>query len=199
MIQDNLASKRPLLPTDPGYVDESWIGTSTPQNHQPNPRAVWLIPRMQELIAQNYPGTKLSISEWAGTNDGSVSDSDIVAGLIVVDTLGKNKSRSPFLPTHVCEMQEYTASTRLTVPHTGPRQTRRARKHWASGCTEGVFFPDLARVVTGFLMIALTQQLWNLLRRPERPSQPRHVPVCQLVWRLRRYLFHDEEVVRRRR
>ncbi|KAG8865670.1 hypothetical protein FRB97_004528, partial [Tulasnella sp. 331] len=68
---------------DPTYVDESWIGTSTPQNHQGNPTCVWLIPRMQALIAQNYPGTKLSISEWSST-----ADTDITGGLLSADVLG---------------------------------------------------------------------------------------------------------------
>ncbi|KAI0821497.1 glycoside hydrolase family 44-domain-containing protein [Irpex lacteus] len=68
---------------DPTYIDESWIGTSAPQNHQPNANAVWLIPRMQALIAQNYPGTKLSISEWS-----SGADTDITGGLLAADVLG---------------------------------------------------------------------------------------------------------------
>lgn len=68
---------------DPTYVDESWIGTSAPQSHQPNPTIVQLIPRMQALIAQNYPGTKLSISEWDSTND-----ADVTGGLATVDSLG---------------------------------------------------------------------------------------------------------------
>jgi hypothetical protein len=69
---------------DPNYVDESWIGTSVPsQWNQPNPNAVWLIPRMQQLIAQYYPGTKLSISEWSST-----ADTDITGGLVTVDSLG---------------------------------------------------------------------------------------------------------------
>lgn len=67
---------------DPGYVDESWIGTNK-ENHQPNQNAVWLIPRMKQLIASNYPGTKLSISEWSSSNDG-----DVTGGLVTVDTLG---------------------------------------------------------------------------------------------------------------
>ncbi|EJD41439.1 hypothetical protein AURDEDRAFT_186585 [Auricularia subglabra TFB-10046 SS5] len=67
---------------DPSYVDESWVG-SNPQNHQPNPTAVWLIPRMKQLIQQNYPGTKLSISEWSSTND-----NDITGGLVTADALG---------------------------------------------------------------------------------------------------------------
>jgi hypothetical protein len=38
---------------------------------------------MKQLIAANYPGTKLSISEWASTADG-----DITGGLVTVDSLG---------------------------------------------------------------------------------------------------------------
>lgn len=69
---------------DPAYVDESWIGTSVPaQWQEPNPNAVWLIPRMQQLIAQHYPGTKLSISEWSST-----ADTDITGGLVAADQLG---------------------------------------------------------------------------------------------------------------
>ncbi|KAG8824630.1 hypothetical protein FRC17_009065 [Serendipita sp. 399] len=67
---------------DPSYVDESWIGTD-PQCHQPNNRAVWLIPRMKQLIDNNYSGTKLSISEWSSTADG-----DITGGLVTADVLG---------------------------------------------------------------------------------------------------------------
>ncbi|KAJ8077241.1 hypothetical protein PM082_001669 [Marasmius tenuissimus] len=69
---------------DPTYVDESYIGTDTPQNHQPNPTKVQLIPRMQALIAQNYPGTKLSISEWSA----SAPDGDVTGGLVTADSLG---------------------------------------------------------------------------------------------------------------
>ena len=68
---------------DPTYVDESWIGTSTPQNSQPNATIVNLIPRMQALIAKYYPGTKLSVSEWSSTDD-----TDITGGLVTADSLG---------------------------------------------------------------------------------------------------------------
>jgi hypothetical protein len=68
---------------DPSYIDESWIGTSAPQWHQPNPNAVWLIPRMKQLIAQFYPGTKLSISEWS-----SGADNELTGGLLTADILG---------------------------------------------------------------------------------------------------------------
>jgi hypothetical protein len=38
---------------------------------------------MKQLIASNYPGTKLSISEWAST-----ADNDITGGLVTADVLG---------------------------------------------------------------------------------------------------------------
>ncbi|KAF9448877.1 glycoside hydrolase family 44 protein [Macrolepiota fuliginosa MF-IS2] len=67
---------------DTSYVDESWVGTD-PQNHQWNPDTVELIPRMKTLIDINYPGTKLSISEWSSTQD-----DDITGGLVTADALG---------------------------------------------------------------------------------------------------------------
>ncbi|KAF9053082.1 glycoside hydrolase family 44-domain-containing protein [Panaeolus papilionaceus] len=67
---------------DTGYVDESWAG-SDPQNHQWNPTAISLIPRFKTLIDINYPGTKLSISEWSST-----ADDDITGGLVTADVLG---------------------------------------------------------------------------------------------------------------
>ena len=68
---------------DPSYIDESYIGTSVPaQWQEPNPNAVWLIPRMHALIAENYPGTKLSISEW------EAPDNDVTGGLVTADALG---------------------------------------------------------------------------------------------------------------
>ncbi|KAF5358065.1 hypothetical protein D9756_001355 [Leucocoprinus leucothites] len=67
---------------DKSYVDESWVGTD-PQNHQWDPDTVQLIPRFKTLIDINYPGTKLSISEWSSTADG-----DITGGLVTADALG---------------------------------------------------------------------------------------------------------------
>ncbi|KAF7369391.1 Endoglucanase A [Mycena venus] len=67
---------------DTSYVDESWIGVS-PQNHQWNPTVVSLIPRFRTLIDINYPGTKLSVSEFSST-----ADTDITGGLVTVDMLG---------------------------------------------------------------------------------------------------------------
>ncbi|MBO0687622.1 MAG: endoglucanase, partial [Candidatus Dormibacteraeota bacterium] len=47
---------------DPSYTDESWIGTQTD-----------LIPRLRSWIDQDYPGTKLAITEygWGGEHDAS--------------------------------------------------------------------------------------------------------------------------------
>src|SRR5579884_482636 len=56
---------------DPTYTDESWI-------NQP----VQAIPRMQQLVAQNYPGTKTAISEynWGALDkiDGGIAEADIL-------------------------------------------------------------------------------------------------------------------------
>ena len=57
---------------DDGYVDPSWIA-------QP----VQLIPRMRQIIAANYPGTKLFISEWNFGGDKSMS-----GALAIADALG---------------------------------------------------------------------------------------------------------------
>jgi hypothetical protein len=56
---------------DKTYVDESWIG-------QP----VYLIPRMKQLIAENYPGTKFGMSEWnwgaEKTMNGALAIADVL-------------------------------------------------------------------------------------------------------------------------
>ena len=67
---------------DPTYVDESWI-SGPAYNSQPNPDRVMLIPRMQALIEEYYPGTKLSIGEFSST-----ADDDLTGGLLTVDMLG---------------------------------------------------------------------------------------------------------------
>lgn len=67
---------------DPTYVDESWVATST-GNQQPNPSKVQLIPRIQTLVSQLYPGTKFTLSEWSSDADG-----DITGGLVTADMLG---------------------------------------------------------------------------------------------------------------
>jgi hypothetical protein len=57
---------------DPNYRDQSWI-------NQP----VMAIPRMKQLVAQNYPGTKVAISEY---NFGALDRID--GGLAQADVLG---------------------------------------------------------------------------------------------------------------
>ncbi|MFR0359545.1 glycoside hydrolase family 44 protein [Streptomyces sediminimaris] len=56
---------------DPSYVDESWI-------NQP----IQFIPRMHSLVDQNYPGTKLAISEynWGALDqvDGGLAEADVL-------------------------------------------------------------------------------------------------------------------------
>ncbi|MEV4760830.1 glycoside hydrolase family 44 protein [Micromonospora sp. NPDC049559] len=56
---------------DPSYLDESWINTQ-----------VRLIPRMRELVAANYPGTKTAITEynWGALDhiNGALTQADIL-------------------------------------------------------------------------------------------------------------------------
>lgn len=57
---------------DPAYVDPSWIGDT-----------IRLLPRMHDWVDQNYPGTKLSLSEYDLSN-GDVDEDN----LIQADVLG---------------------------------------------------------------------------------------------------------------
>lgn len=56
---------------DPTFVDESWIG-----------EPVYLIPRMHDLIATYYPGTRFGISEWnwgaEETMNGAIAIADVL-------------------------------------------------------------------------------------------------------------------------
>lgn len=62
---------------DPTYVDESWIAQAGPDGG-----IVRLIPRMREWAAQNYPGTKLAITEynWGALDhiNGALAQADIL-------------------------------------------------------------------------------------------------------------------------
>ena len=69
---------------DPAYTDESWIG-------QP----VRLIPRLNEWIAQDYPGTRLGITEWNFGADGAMD-----GGLAVADVLGLLGREGVFLANY---------------------------------------------------------------------------------------------------
>lgn len=61
---------------DPTYEDESWI-----KDTEGGP-AVWLIPRMHEWVDQNYPGTKLAITEynWGALDhiNGALAQADVL-------------------------------------------------------------------------------------------------------------------------
>jgi hypothetical protein len=57
---------------DPNYIDESWIY-----------QAVYLIPRMRQLIEDHYPGLRLGISEW---NWGA--EMEMNGALAIADILG---------------------------------------------------------------------------------------------------------------
>jgi hypothetical protein len=61
---------------DPSYVESSWITSSVGG-------AINLIPRMRQKIADHYPGTKLSFTEW---NYGG--GNDITGAIATVDALG---------------------------------------------------------------------------------------------------------------
>jgi hypothetical protein len=62
---------------DPSYVDESWIAGTETGN-----MAVQLLPRMRAWVNQNYPGTKLAISEynWGALDDmnGALAQADVL-------------------------------------------------------------------------------------------------------------------------
>ncbi|MBS3158045.1 glycoside hydrolase family 44 protein [Candidatus Woesearchaeota archaeon] len=69
---------------DPTYREEGWIGIKPDvTKQQPSPFYVQLIPRMKKLIADNYPGTKLALTEynWGAENT-------IAGGIALADTLG---------------------------------------------------------------------------------------------------------------
>ncbi|HEU5011696.1 MAG TPA: glycoside hydrolase family 44 protein [Roseiflexaceae bacterium] len=62
---------------DPTYVDESWIKDSGPDGG-----VVQLIPRLHDMVAKNYPGTKIAISEysWGAHADlnGALAQADVL-------------------------------------------------------------------------------------------------------------------------
>lgn len=62
-VTQNLRLRSTRALWDPTYVDESWIKDTETGN-----MAVMLLPRMKQWIDENYPGTKIAISEynWGG-------------------------------------------------------------------------------------------------------------------------------------
>ena len=75
MVAARLQAPRSLW--DPTYTEDSWITKSS--THGP----IDLLPRLQKLIDENYPGTKMSITEY---NYGG--GHDISGGLAEADVLG---------------------------------------------------------------------------------------------------------------
>ena len=77
MQAKRLRSTRSLW--DPTYRDESYIGED---KHPVNMRYVRLIPRMRDWVRQNYPGTKLAITEynWGALDhiNGALAQADIL-------------------------------------------------------------------------------------------------------------------------
>jgi hypothetical protein len=70
-VQRRIRATRALW--DPSYVDESWIKDR-----------IYLIPRLKEIIARDYPGRGISIGEW---NFGA--ENHISGGLATAEVLGR--------------------------------------------------------------------------------------------------------------
>ncbi|MEO0605517.1 MAG: glycoside hydrolase family 44 protein, partial [Myxococcota bacterium] len=68
---------------DPEHIDESYVGEEPPVTDQPDADRVQLIPRMQQLIDDHYPGTQLMLSEWGFGDERGIS-----GGLAAADALG---------------------------------------------------------------------------------------------------------------
>lgn len=62
---------------DPAFTDPSWIADT-----------IRLIPRMKEWVAADYPGTKISLSEYDLSLPSEVADADRLNVLIEADALG---------------------------------------------------------------------------------------------------------------
>lgn len=76
---------------DPTYQDESWIGRTSDEAC----RCVRLIPRLREWIGENYPGTRIGITEW---NFGA--DDTVNGALAIADVLGIFGREQVFLATY---------------------------------------------------------------------------------------------------
>ena len=62
---------------NPNYVDESWIKYQGPDHSK-----IYFIPRMKKMVADNYPDTKVAITEycWGGTKviNGALAQADVL-------------------------------------------------------------------------------------------------------------------------
>jgi hypothetical protein len=79
---------------DKGYTEKSWI---TDNIHQP----IALIPRVNDLIQSNYPGTLLGFTEWDFGGG-----SDITGGVASADVLGTFGRLAVFMATHWDESKD---------------------------------------------------------------------------------------------
>lgn len=82
---DNLRLTSTRVFWDPNYVPPPGIGATapvTPTQQYPNGEAPYLVPRMLQWVAADYPGTKTAITEynWGATNDitGAIAQADIL-------------------------------------------------------------------------------------------------------------------------
>ena len=81
---------------DPTYQDEGWVGSNVDATQtQSNRFCVMLIPRMQQLIGDFYPGTKLGLTEWNMGGEGHIS-----GALAVADSLGIFGREDLYLSTY---------------------------------------------------------------------------------------------------
>lgn len=74
---------------DPTYVEDSWIAEDMTRG------PIAMIPRLREIINNNYPGIKLSFSEYAHGGEKHIS-----GGLAQVDTLGIFAREGVFAASH---------------------------------------------------------------------------------------------------
>jgi hypothetical protein len=80
---------------DPSYDDETALGRSRANHHQPDPTRLMLIPRLNGLLDQAYPGTRLGITEW---NFGG--GHQINGGLATAEVLGILGREGVFMASH---------------------------------------------------------------------------------------------------
>lgn len=73
LVQARLQSPRSLW--DPTYVEQSWVAETTRG-------PIRLLPRLREMIAKHYPGTRIAITEYfygrAGDISGGVTQADVL-------------------------------------------------------------------------------------------------------------------------
>jgi len=86
---------------DPSYVDESWIKDLGDPTYKIN-----LIPRMKKMVADNYPGTKIAITEysWGGMKslNGALTQADVLGifgreGVDLAALWGPGKATEPWI------------------------------------------------------------------------------------------------------